>query len=285
MDSIHKGLVIREPWIDLLLSGQKVWEMRGQRPSYRGWIGLIRKGSGRVSGVARLVDVGAALSPDEMVATFDKHRIPEHMIRSGEVSKWTIPWKFADIRTLPEPVPYRHPNGAITLFSLPPETSRKILEQLGHTRDSSSTGSVPHVSPVNPPMNTSIDRTPRLAEQNRERSGALLGETELTTGNLKNDHFYLRAFLDRFPKELVGGRDRAPQVLAKVNANGVQATSTDICPRHRFFRDRSWTRAFLASNDAEPGDLIQVYEIAPLHYNILLNKKNSNQWDELGSRR
>src|SRR4051794_6850990 len=112
MLKVQKGLVIREPWIDLILSGEKTWEMRSQRPAYRGWIGLIRKGSGCVSGVARLSDVGQQLSPDEMIATQGKHRIPHAMIRSGEVAKWNIPWKLTDVRVLRTPVPYRHPNGA-----------------------------------------------------------------------------------------------------------------------------------------------------------------------------
>ena len=130
MLKVEKGLVVREPWIDLLLSGQKTWEMRSQNTSYRGWIGLIRKGSGRVSGIARLVDVGLPLLPDEMIETFEKHRIPEAMIRSGEVAKWIIPWKLADIRVLRQPIPYRHPNGAITLFSLDAAVGAAILNQL-----------------------------------------------------------------------------------------------------------------------------------------------------------
>ncbi|MBD8246954.1 ASCH domain-containing protein [Xanthomonas campestris] len=41
-----KGLVIDEPWISLILSGQKTWEMRSRATSIRGRIALIKKGSG-----------------------------------------------------------------------------------------------------------------------------------------------------------------------------------------------------------------------------------------------
>jgi hypothetical protein len=218
--------------------------MRGQRPSYRGWIGLIRKGSGRVSGIARLVNVGDPLSPDEMVATFDKHRIPEPMIRSGEVSKWTTPWKLNDLRVLREPVPCRHPIGAITLFSLAPDVSTAIRAQSGEGSALSPGAAAQQVAPQPSQSRAGIDTRFLVKEQSSVCPNTLLGEADVTAGNLKNDHFYLRSFLHRFPGNLVGGRDRTPQVLAQVEADGMPLTSTDICPRHRFFRNRSWTRAF-----------------------------------------
>lgn len=278
MVTIAKALVIREPWIDLILSGQKIWEMRGQRPSYRGWIGLIRKGSRRVLCIARLVDVGYSLTDDEMVATFDKHCIPETMIRSGEVAKWTTPWKLADIRVLRHPVPYSHPNGAISMFSLDPQVSAAIVAQLGGLPGAEVTPMpqpaiavklrpIP-AKPESPkalaaPMQPSIPRT----------AGAILGEVEVTEGNLKNNHFYLRSFLHHLPADLVGGRDLFNPVMAVVEAEGMRPTSTDICPRHRFFRDRSWTRQFFANSDAEPGDTVRVHQLAPYRYQVSLNKK------------
>lgn len=63
--------------------------MRSQATAHRGWFGLIRKGSGQVVGLARLVDCGATLSLSEMIANYDHHRIPTDMIVHGEVSKWT----------------------------------------------------------------------------------------------------------------------------------------------------------------------------------------------------
>jgi ASCH domain len=40
-----KGLIIDEPWISLIVSGEKTWEMRSRNTNVRGRIGLIRKGS------------------------------------------------------------------------------------------------------------------------------------------------------------------------------------------------------------------------------------------------
>jgi hypothetical protein len=279
MEAIHKGLVIREPWIDLLLSGQKTWEMRGQRPSYRGWIGLIRKGSGRVSGIARLVDVCDPLSPDEMVATFDQHRIPEAMIRSGEVAKWTIPWKLTDIRALHKPVPYRHPNGAITLFSLDPAVSAVIVAQLGELPSPPSDDTTPALivapqrTPARPAL-TKAEPMPKTSPPIRTH-GILLGETMLTEANLKHNHFYLTPFLDRFPANMIGGTNEtapAPR-QAVIDWGGASPVETDIPSDKKMFRRRGWVRQFFADNDAEPGDTVQVHELAPYRYTVALKKK------------
>lgn len=269
-----KGLVIREPWIDLILSGRKTWEMRAQPTSWRGWIGLIRKGSGRIEGIARIVDCGEPLTPDLMVATFDRHRIPEDMIRSGEVAKWTTPWVLADVRTLPCPVPYRHPNGAIKLFTLSEAESDAILTGTDESTSPSAESLAPELGahPTLGPAHAVNSGSFRHAE---DAHGRLLGETEITAANLKNNHFYLRNFLHRFPSDLIGGRDANPPVLAVVKADGVQPTSTDICQTHRFFRDRSWTRTFLAQSDAAPGDTVRVYETAPYRYTVTLHKRGT----------
>ena len=131
MTAVEKGLVIREPWVSMILDGAKTWEMRSKATRYRGWVGLIRKGSGKVSGVARLAEVGEALDEEELVGSIGRHGIPEEMIRSGGIGKWVVPWKFEDVRILAEPVPYRHPNGAITLFNFDPGTAEAIGRCLG----------------------------------------------------------------------------------------------------------------------------------------------------------
>lgn len=128
--NITKGLIIDDPWIGYILDGSKTWEMRSTGASHRGWFALIRKGTGAVWGVARLVDSGAPLSPDEMVTSYDKHRIPADMIRSGQVAKWNTPWKLADVRKLDSPVPYRHKSGAVTWVALDARATAELARQL-----------------------------------------------------------------------------------------------------------------------------------------------------------
>lgn len=279
MTPITKALVIDQPWIDLILSGAKTWEMRGKGASHRGWFGLIRKGSGQVVGVARLTGSGQPLSTEEMVATIDRHHIPESMIRSGAVARWTTPWHLADARPLPRPVPYRHPFGAVTWVTLEDSVSRAISAQMDLPGQSEPIAQ-PVEKTVAPPRQTptvappkaavAVPATPSLAQPLPPNT--VIGETTITAGNLKNNHFYLRTFLHHFPDSLIGGRDAAPPVLALIEAAGMHPTNTDICPTHRFFRDRSWTRQFLANHDAAPGDRVQVHQIAPRHYRVTLVK-------------
>lgn len=279
MTLITKALVVDQPWIDLILSGRKTWEMRGTGASHRGWFGLIRKGSGQVVGVARLTGSGQPLSIEEMIAAIDRHHIPEQMIRSGAVAKWTTPWHLADSTRLPRPVPYRHPYGAVTWVNLEESVSRAISAQIdlpGHPEPVAQ----PARQPILPPRQTpavaprqapvAVPATP--APTRAIPPDAMLGETAITAGNLKNNHFYLRGFLHHFPDNLIGGRDASPPAHALVEAEGLPPTQTDICPRHLFFRDRGWTRRFFAEHDAAPGDRVQVHQLSPRHYRVTLVK-------------
>jgi hypothetical protein len=127
---VTKGLIIADPWIGYVLDGSKTWEMRSSKTSVRGPFGLIRKGTGAIWGIATLADVGRALTPTEMLASCDKHRIPAEMIRSGQVAKWNTPWILADVRRLAKPVRYDHPSGAVTWVNLADDVSRAITGQL-----------------------------------------------------------------------------------------------------------------------------------------------------------
>lgn len=140
---ITKALIVADPWIEYLLNGSKDWEMRSSGASHRGWFGLIRKGSGAVHGVARLVDVGSPLTPEQMIANFEHHRIPESMIRSGEVTKWNTPWKLADVQRLARPVPYQHKSGAVTWVELDEAAVDALEKQLSGTGMSAD---LPHTS-------------------------------------------------------------------------------------------------------------------------------------------
>lgn len=44
------GLIIKEKWLRLILSGLKSWEIRGSRTKKRGTIYLIQSGSSHIMG-------------------------------------------------------------------------------------------------------------------------------------------------------------------------------------------------------------------------------------------
>ena len=113
-----KGLLIRDPWIELILSGKKSWEMRSKRTHVRGEIALIRAGSGLVVGTAELADCLPALQEDELRDSSKFHQMPAHMLAEVIARAWTTPWVLRNVRQLPEPVRYEHPSGAVTWVGL-----------------------------------------------------------------------------------------------------------------------------------------------------------------------
>ncbi len=125
-----KGLVVDEPWIGLILEGQKTWEMRSRHTQRRGPIALIRKGSGLVVGVSQVLGTRGPLSLAELEESFDRHRVPLTEFRSGRAIAWNIAWELAGSTPLPRPVRYRHPLGAVTWVDLDEATSAQILMQI-----------------------------------------------------------------------------------------------------------------------------------------------------------
>lgn len=114
---MQSGLIIREPWISKILSGEKTWEMRSTPARKRERIALIRKGSGLVVGTARLIDSGPPLTRENYMDYCDKHAIPASTLDEVIKNKWVHPWVLADARRLAKPVPYRH-GGGVTFVTL-----------------------------------------------------------------------------------------------------------------------------------------------------------------------
>lgn len=104
----EKGLLIKEPWIDLILSGQKIWEMRSVNVNIRGTIALIKQGSGLIYGQADIVDCLDNLTFPKLIASYDKHGISDEDL----LRKWRVAWVLDDVLVYDEPVHYTHPKGA-----------------------------------------------------------------------------------------------------------------------------------------------------------------------------
>ena len=119
-----KGLIIKEPWISLILSGKKTWELRSRDTRVRGRIALIRKGSGTVLGSAELTGTLPKLARSDLIANVAKHRVPESDIDAD--FKWSTAWVLERARPLREPVQYRHPAGAVIWVNLTPEVTAMV---------------------------------------------------------------------------------------------------------------------------------------------------------------
>lgn len=128
-EPVTRALLIRHPWIDMILDGKKTWEIRGSKIALRGVIGLIPSRSGTVAGVCEVVDCIGPLSAGE----FRKNAKKAGMRPSEAELGWyrnTYAWVLTNPRYLKRPVPYKHPSGAVIWVSLNSRTQRAIQEQL-----------------------------------------------------------------------------------------------------------------------------------------------------------
>lgn len=114
--SPKRGLLIRQPWIDLILARNKTWEIRGSATKIRGTIGLIQSASGLIVGTAELVSCTPQLTQDDMkkaqrlhliASTFDPMPYPK-----------TYAWVLLDAKRFDKPIPYTHPQGAVIWVNL-----------------------------------------------------------------------------------------------------------------------------------------------------------------------
>lgn len=131
VEHVMKALVIREPYIGLILSGQKTWEMCSKVCRVRERVGLIRQGSGIIVGATAIV-TGCLPRLDtltELAETFPFHRIAPAKQQDAFARKWTVPWVLSDVRTLRDPVAYQHRRGAVRWVTLDLEVSARVEMQ------------------------------------------------------------------------------------------------------------------------------------------------------------
>lgn len=120
-----KALIIRQPWIDMILSGHKSWEMRSRPTKIRGEIALIEAGTGLVVGACNLTESRTVpINADDTYIMF-------HGVYDIELLKqWPYPWTLNNVQRLSNPVPYTHPKGAVTWVNLDDHVSKAVLLQV-----------------------------------------------------------------------------------------------------------------------------------------------------------
>jgi DNA polymerase III epsilon subunit-like protein len=104
----------------------------------------------------------------------------------------------------------------------------------------------------------------------RQHTGRHIGTTEITQGNIDNNHIYLRSFFDKFPADAIGGSNRAlaAQREIAVDWGGATVVMTDLDGAKRFFRKRGWIREFFDRHGARAGDMVVVKEVAPYSFRL-----------------
>lgn len=111
-----KGLIIQAPWIDFIFEGKKTWEIRGSNTNIRGKIALIKSGTSMVLGTVDLVD-SKKLDFEEYKQTEEYHKAPTGGCTELPY-KNTHAWVFENAILFQEPVPYKHPIGAVIWVNL-----------------------------------------------------------------------------------------------------------------------------------------------------------------------
>jgi DNA polymerase-3 subunit epsilon len=99
-----------------------------------------------------------------------------------------------------------------------------------------------------------------------------LGTTQITQGNIDNNHIYLRGFFDEFPIEAIGGSNQANAAFSKifVEWGGTAPVMTDLDGQKKFFRKRGWIRDFFEQNNVVAGSVVSVDQLGHLRYRISL---------------
>ena len=107
---MDRALIIRKPWIDLILIGEKLWEMRSKPTNIRGRIGLIEQGTGLIVGECILDCVGESVDNFDVGYGHHMHKVDDFSL----LEKWKYPWVLSGAKRYEDPIPYKHPKGAVT---------------------------------------------------------------------------------------------------------------------------------------------------------------------------
>ncbi len=108
------ALIVDEPWISKILSGEKTWEMRSRSTSIRGRIALIRKGSGLIVGAVDIVEVLDFNQNRDVLAMYKEEHCIDYANKDHEfLQKYDVAWVLANAEEYTDPIPYKHPQGAV----------------------------------------------------------------------------------------------------------------------------------------------------------------------------
>ncbi|WP_342429698.1 ASCH domain-containing protein [Neobacillus sp. FSL H8-0543] len=111
-----KGLIIKSPWIELILEGKKTWEIRGSNTRIRGTVALIKSGSSKVFGEVNIVESRELCLVDYREG--EKFHFVDSECSLQLPYKKTYAWVLENPVIYKEPIPYKHPMGAVIWVNL-----------------------------------------------------------------------------------------------------------------------------------------------------------------------
>lgn len=116
---MKKGLYIKKPWTDLILAGEKTWEVRGFATKIRGEIYIIESKSSIIVGKCELVDV-VQLNQKLFNENLIKHQVREKTFEQLPYAK-VYAWVLTKVQKINPPIPFKPKPGAIIWVNLEQE--------------------------------------------------------------------------------------------------------------------------------------------------------------------
>lgn len=112
---MDRAFIVKEHWGNLILDGFKTWEIRVAGTQVRGRVGVIFSGTGIIQGSVEII--GSSLLLREDFNTFRKYH---HISGEFDSLPYEEPhiWYLKDAIRFTEPIPYRHPQGAVIWVDL-----------------------------------------------------------------------------------------------------------------------------------------------------------------------
>lgn len=112
------GLIIKKKWLDKILSGEKTLEIRGSKTAHIGErIALIESGSSQIKGFCVIRSV-IALTEEKWETERDRHCVELSFEDLLKRYKTAYAWELTDVIACKQPVPYKHPQGAVIWVNL-----------------------------------------------------------------------------------------------------------------------------------------------------------------------
>lgn len=127
------AIPIQAPMIDAILDGRKKWEIRSKFTKKIGPVALIKSKSGTVVGTATLAEV-IRLTPKLAYENTDKMWFRPLTKKEAATLDGHYAWVLKDVVKFKNPVPYKHPSGAVTWVTLNEETTKEVLKEAESSR-------------------------------------------------------------------------------------------------------------------------------------------------------
>jgi len=117
-EKLDRCLLVKDPHATSILTGRKLWEIRGSATRVRGRVGIAKSGTGKIFGSVELIG-SRPVTLEELLASPnlppDEH---EMFARIGQVYPKPHAWMLRGAVLYDEPMPFRHPQGAVIWVTL-----------------------------------------------------------------------------------------------------------------------------------------------------------------------